>query len=44
MVVLFLQKQYDDYFGGALLIVIYCSTKLCMLDGILITYACNQTF
>ncbi len=30
----FLQKQHDDYFGGA---------KLYMLHGVLETYPCNQT-
>ena len=33
MAVLFSQKQHDDFFGGALLIAIYC---------ILVTYACNN--
>ena len=44
MAVLFSQKQHDGYFGGAKLIAIYCTTKLYMLDGILVTFACNQTF
>ena len=43
MAFLFSQKQHDDYFGGAYLIAIYCNTKLYMFDGILVTYACNQT-
>ena len=43
MAVLFSQKQHDDYFDGAKLIVIYCNAKLYMLDGILVPYACNQT-
>ena len=34
----------NDYFVGAQLIAIYHNTKIYMLDGILITYACNQTF
>ena len=42
MTVLFSQKQKDDHFGGAKLIVIYCNTKLYMLDGVLVTYACYQ--
>ena len=28
MTVMFSQKQYDDYFGGALFIAICCNTKL----------------
>ena len=43
MAVLIPHKQHDDYFGGAYLIVIYCNTKLYMLDRILVTYASNQT-
>ena len=43
MAVPFSQKQHDDYFVCALLIAIYCKTKLYFLDGILVTYACNQT-
>ena len=43
MAVLFSQKQHDDYYGGAKLIAIYCNIKLYMLDGILVTCACNQT-
>ena len=42
MTFLFSQKQLADYFGCAKLIAIYCNTKLYMLDGILVTYACNQ--
>ena len=37
------KKQNDDYFDGFQLNAIYCSTKLNMLVGILVTYACNQT-
>ena len=43
MAVLFSQKQHDYYFSGAYLKAIYCNTKLCMFDGILVTYACNKT-
>ena len=43
MAVLFLQKQHDDNFGVAQLIAINSNTKLLMLDGILVTYACDQS-
>ena len=44
MAVLFSQKQHDDYFGCAKLIAIYCNTKSNILDGILVTYACNLIY
>ncbi len=43
MDVLFLQKQYHDCIGSALLIDFYCNTKLFMFDGIHVTYACNHS-
>ena len=40
--VLFSQKQHVGYLSVAKLFNIYCNTKLHMLDGILVTYACNH--
>ena len=44
MDVMISQKQHDEYYGGAWLFAIYCNTKINVLDGILVTYACNVTF